>query len=218
MVRHRLSPSPKPSRLRAALAAALAACTLGVALPAHADPGSDRVQAAAQDSEKKITATASDVLALARAQIGITENAQGGGTKFQHWYAGSRRALETVARDGGHPSAYLNAPWCAMFVSWVGEQLGAGSQVGSDAYTVTHAQWFRDNNRWGTEPRPGAVVFFAWNGSNSIGAIQHVGFVVKDNNNGTITTIEGNTGRGKVEERIRPKWQVVGYGYPEYAA
>ena len=42
--------------------------------------------------------------------------------------------------------------------------------------------------------------------------------MVKDNNNGTITTIEGNTGRGKVEERIRPKWQVVGYGYPEYAA
>ncbi|WP_240777869.1 hypothetical protein [Nonomuraea basaltis] len=34
---------------------------------------------------------------------------------------------------------------------------------------------------------------------------------------GTISTIEGNTGNGKVEERVRPKSQVVGYGYPEYA-
>ncbi|GGL57352.1 hypothetical protein [Planomonospora parontospora] len=35
---------------------------------------------------------------------------------------------------------------------------------------------------------------------------------------GTITTIEGNTGNGKVEQRIRPKNEVVGYGYPQYAS
>jgi hypothetical protein len=42
--------------------------------------------------------------------------------------------------------------------------------------------------------------------------------VKKDNLDGTITTIEGNTGKGKVEERVRPKAQVVGYGYPQYQA
>jgi hypothetical protein len=35
---------------------------------------------------------------------------------------------------------------------------------------------------------------------------------------GTITTVEGNTGNGKVEQRIRPTSQVVGYGYPQYSA
>ncbi|MFD2349172.1 CHAP domain-containing protein [Nonomuraea ferruginea] len=105
-----------------------------------------------------------------------------------------------------------------MFVSWVGEQAGARSTIGWDAYTVTHAQWFKDNNRWGSEAKPGSVVFFDWGGSKNISAVDHVGLVKKDNGDGTITTIEGNTGNGKVEERIRPVSQVTGYGYPEYKA
>jgi hypothetical protein len=240
MGKHRLPRAPRQNPARTMLSATLVVCALGSTLPAHADPGREEVRVAAQgpaernapqraekpagetdkadrDDKDKINVTAEEVLALARQQIGISENERGGGTKFQEWYAGSRRALETIARDGGKPSDYLNAPWCAMFVSWVGEQTGARPQVGWDAYTVTHAKWFRANNRWGTLAKPGAVVFFAWNGSKSIEAIQHVGFVVRDNHDGTITTIEGNTGNGKVEERVRPKSQVVGYGYPEYA-
>ncbi|MGI5271069.1 CHAP domain-containing protein [Nonomuraea sp. CA-218870] len=241
MVRHRLPRVPKSKHILTVAATALVACAVGSPLPAHADPGSDQnVRLTAQTSTvptsagqtsagqaassqarpaktDQINVTAAQVLALARSQIGVRENSRGGGTKFQEWYAGSQRALETIARDGGHPAGYLNAPWCAMFVSWVGEQIGARPQIGWDAYTVTHAKWFAANDRWGTEARPGAVVFFAWNGSKSIGSIQHVGFVVKDNGNGTISTIEGNTGNGVVEERVRPKSQVVGYGYPEYA-
>lgn len=172
-------------------------------------------ESAKQGNTTKVTAQ--DLLDLALAQVGITENAQGGGTKFHAWYMSSPRARETAARDGGTVEDYANAPWCAMFVSWVGEQLGIRSTVGWDAYTVTHAQWFRDNGRWGTEPTPGAVVFFAWEGTKNISDIDHVGFVIKDNNDGTISTVEGNTGNGRVETRIRPKAQVVGYGYPEYA-
>ena len=37
-----------------------------------------------------------------------------------------------------------------MFVSWVGEQAGIRPQMGWDAYTVTHAKWFKDNHHWGT--------------------------------------------------------------------
>ena len=212
----------KPENLRAALGATIIVTALGTAtVPAYASPGSASAQENQQnrpDDTNKIKVTASQVLELARQQVGTSENAQGGGTKFQQWYARSPRAMETVRRDGGNPSAYLNAAWCAMFVSWVGEQTGARPQVGWDAYTVTHARWFRNNGRWGTTPKPGAVVFFAWNGGKTISSIQHVGFVVKDNKNGTISTIEGNTGNGAVEERVRPKSQVVGYGYPEYAA
>ncbi|MFG6192848.1 CHAP domain-containing protein [Nonomuraea sp. JJY05] len=166
--------------------------------------------------ETKVSVTADQVLALAKAQVGISENAAGGGTKFQRWYANSQRAAETIARDGGSRAHYLNAAWCAMFVSWVGEQTGARSQIGWDAWTVAHAKWFAANHRFGTEAKPGAVVYFSWSGSKNLNDINHVGFVEKDNGDGTISTIEGNTGNGKVEERIRPKSQVVGYGYPQY--
>ncbi|MEV0595884.1 CHAP domain-containing protein [Nonomuraea cavernae] len=205
---------------RAALGVTLTAtAAFGVVAPAAADtPQHAGTGAETPAKAGAVSVTADQVLALARAQIGVSENAYGGGTKFQEWYAYSQRAAETIARDGGNRAGYLNAAWCAMFVSWVGENSGARPQIGWDAYTVTHAQWFADKGRWGTTPKPGAVVFFAWSGSKSISSINHVGFVVKDNGNGTLTTIEGNTGNGKVEERVRPKWQVAGYGYPQYAA
>ncbi|MEV4396263.1 CHAP domain-containing protein [Nonomuraea sp. NPDC049607] len=230
MAKHRPIRAPKINHLRAALGATIIATAIG----AHATAaGADSVdpaastghsavapQAAAQAGragETQVNVTAAQVLAVAKAQVGISENAYGGGTKFQKWYADSQRAAETVARDGGSRQDYVNAAWCSMFVSWVGEQTGARPQVGWDAWTVAHAKWFAANKRWGTEAKPGAVVFFSWGGSKSLDAIQHVGFVVKDNGNGTISTVEGNTGNGKVEERVRPKSQVVGYGYPQYA-
>ncbi|MEN3536840.1 CHAP domain-containing protein [Microbispora sp. ZYX-F-249] len=208
--------------IRAALAStALASAVLVAAPAAHADnPASGKGPAATQ-SMAEIAKTlpkvsAADVLSLAKSQVGISENAYGGGTKFQQWYMSTARARETLARDGGTLKAYLNAPWCDMFVSWVGHQLGIGPVMGSDAYTVEHAHWFADHGRWGRTPKPGAVVFFNWNGSEDIDDIVHVGLVVKDNGDGTIRTIEGNTGNGAVEARTRPTWQVVGYGYPMY--
>ncbi|MGW3342292.1 CHAP domain-containing protein [Nonomuraea rubra] len=236
MAKHRITAVSKSNIARAALGATVIASALGAnAMTANADTATGvaaataarhpdtaiaahKAGAADDRTETKINVTADQVLAMARAQVGTSENASGGGTKFQQWYAASQRAGETVARDGGNRAAYLNAAWCSMFVSWVGEQTGARPQVGWDAYTVAHAKWFAANDRWGTVAKPGAVVFFAWDGGKSLSDIQHVGFVVKDNQNGTISTIEGNTGNGKVEERIRPKSQVVGYGYPQYAA
>ncbi|GAT64637.1 amidase [Planomonospora sphaerica] len=162
--------------------------------------------------------TAQDLLRIAEGQIGVEENDRGGGTKFHRWYMESQRARETVERDGGNVRAYANAPWCAMFVSWVGEQAGIRPTVGWDAYTVTYAQWFEANDRWGGKATPGAVVFFDWKRGDSLYGIDHVGLVEEDNGDGTITTIEGNTGNGKVERRVRPKAEVVGYGYPRYAA
>ncbi|MER7499490.1 CHAP domain-containing protein [Nonomuraea pusilla] len=232
MAKHRFTRAPKINYAGAALGATVLLTAFGGHTAALADTLQTGAQhtagiaghdvhaenASAQRAETAVTATATQVLALARQQIGTSENAQGGGTKFQEWYASSPRAAETVRRDGGAPRDYLNAAWCSMFVSWVGEHSGARSQVGWDAYTVTHAKWFKANGRWGSTPKPGAVVFFAWDGSKDLDSIQHVGFVEKDNGDGTITTIEGNTGNGKVEERVRPTSQVVGYGYPHYAA
>ncbi|WP_188186711.1 CHAP domain-containing protein [Nonomuraea sp. SYSU D8015] len=227
MAKFRITAAPKINIARAALGATILASAFTAHATSTAVAASDRQPVATaadqigatapKSNETKINVTADQVLALARSQVGVAENAAGGGTPYQQWYAYSQRAAETIARDGGNRAAYLNAPWCAMFISWIGEKTGARPQLGWDAYTVTYAKWFRANSRFGTSAKPGAVVFFAWSGSKDLDDINHVGLVVKDNGDGTISTIEGNTGNGKVEERVRPKWQVVGYGYPEYA-
>lgn len=161
--------------------------------------------------------TADEIIELAKEQVGISENnGTGGGTKFQEWYSQTERAKETVARDGGTTAGYEDAAWCAMFISWLGDQFDFNDQMGFDAWTITHAGWFADRGRWGQTPKPGAVVFFDWDGGKEIDGIDHVGLVVKDNGDGTIETIEGNS-NNEVEHRQRSTDLVAGYGYPDYA-
>jgi CHAP domain-containing protein len=161
--------------------------------------------------------TADDVIHLAEKQVGISEtNGEGGGTKFQDWYSSTERAKETVARDGGTIDGYEDAAWCAMFISWLGDQLDFNDEMGFDAWTIAHASWFDERGRWGHTPKPGAVVFFDWDGGKTIDGIDHVGLVVKDNGDGTIETIEGNS-NNEVEHRTRSTDLVAGYGYPDYA-
>ncbi|NVI89206.1 CHAP domain-containing protein [Actinomadura sp. BRA 177] len=161
---------------------------------------------------------ASEVIKLAEKQVGISEG-KGGQTKFHDWYVSTPHAKATAQRDGGFSvKAYNGAQWCDMFVSWLGAQTGV-KNMGWDAYTVQHASWFKDTDRWGKTAKPGSVVFFDWqNGSGgSIGDIDHVGLVVKDNGDGTVKTIEGNS-QNEVQKKTRDKSEIVGYGYPDYAA
>ncbi|MET8142798.1 CHAP domain-containing protein [Sphaerisporangium sp. NPDC005288] len=229
---HRLLDAPKNQLKAVAFGGlVLAQVVTGTALAANADsspqadaasPKSGIVAVARQEAAKvglpSRQVSAEQLLALAEKQVGISENGSGGGTKFHAWYMSSPRARETVARDSGTIADYADAAWCDMFVSWVGAQMGLQDTVGADAYTVAHAKWFAARDRWGTTPKPGAVVFFSFNGDKSIDGIEHVGFVIKDNGDGTIRTVEGNTDGGKVEIRTRPASQIVGYGYPGYAA
>lgn len=204
----------RPAGAPAPAAAPAPASTAPAAGTAPATP--EQLTAAMRPQQAR-KVTAQQVIELAERQVGIRENSQGGGTKFHEWYVSSPRAQETAARDGGPVHLYANAPWCDMFVSWVGEQLGIRETVGWDAWTVKHAEWFAAQGRWGSKPTPGAVVFFDWSGGKEIAGIDHVGFVVKDNGDGTISTIEGNA-EGVVAKRIRSVGTVAGYGYPEYAA
>jgi hypothetical protein len=161
------------------------------------------------------TPSASDALRLAVAQVGVTENANGGGTIYQKWFVASPWAVRGVERDGGSVSDYANASWCDMFISWIGDQLGVKG-MGADAFTPKHAQWFKDRGRWGQTPTPGAIVFFSWSDGKTIDDIDHVGMVIKDNHDGTVQTVEGNTDDA-VKIRTRDVSNVVGYGYPDYA-
>ncbi|GAB3967697.1 hypothetical protein GCM10029978_035600 [Actinoallomurus acanthiterrae] len=199
---HHVAQIPNPSTGKALEAAAL-----------RDDPHTQlRALAAPKQVQKKLP-SATDVLKLAVSQVGTTENAAGG-TKFNQWFMSSPFAKAGVARDGGSIGDYANANWCDMFVSWAGSQAGVKG-IGGDAFTPTHAKWFISQGRWGNVPKPGAVVFFSWNGSG-VDAIDHVGLVIKDNHDGTIQTVEGNTDNA-VKVRTRNTSSVVGYGYPEYA-
>jgi hypothetical protein len=161
----------------------------------------------------KAGATAQDVINLARTQVGTHEDASGN-SKFNNWYIGSSLGEQNAHRIGAKSaSVYKGQSWCDMFVSWLGQHTGTKG-MGADAYTVSHAQWFKKTGHFGKTPKPGAVVFFAWNGGG-IKGIDHVGIVVKDNHDGTISTIEGNTGDA-VKQKVRDTSTVAGYGYPEY--
>lgn len=149
--------------------------------------------------------TATKVLNIARSQLGYRAPSGYRG-KFNRWYG-------------------MAGSWCDMFISWVGVQASARSIVGRAAYTPAHAQWFKNNGRWGHTPRRGAIVFFNWPG-DGVNRIQHVGIVESVRSDGRIVTIEGNTSSGNygsqsqgagVWRRVRSQSLVVGYGYPNYA-
>ncbi|WP_440071042.1 CHAP domain-containing protein [Streptosporangium sp. OZ121] len=140
---------------------------------------------------------------LLESQLGYSEKS-GGYTKFGDWYG------KNVEFDAD----YTAAPWCDMYLSWAAEKLGYQEWVGQFAYTVHHAQWFRRQDAWGTVPKPGAIVFFDWSGSNRIDHIDHVG-IVTGVEGGRIHTIEGNIDGGIAKRKERDTGKVVGYGYPE---
>ncbi|MBO2449449.1 CHAP domain-containing protein [Actinomadura barringtoniae] len=202
------SADAKPAAKAQGAAAAVAENKAGAAKGEAAKSAPAKVKAA-----KPIKAA--DAIKLAEKQIGISEG-PGGHTKFADWYTSTNEAKLTAKRDGGNPGEYKGAEWCDMFVSWIGAQTGVKG-MGWDAYTVQHANWLDKTKRWGKKAKPGALVFYSWSKGDkgSTGDIDHVGMVVKDNGNGTITTIEGNT-NNKVEKKVRSKSAVVGYGYPDY--
>ncbi|WP_239128291.1 CHAP domain-containing protein [Planobispora siamensis] len=140
---------------------------------------------------------------LLESQLGYAEKSNGY-TKFGDWYGSS------VEFDAD----YSNAPWCDMYLSWAAKKLGYEDWIGQFAYTVYHAEWFREQDAWGTTPKPGAIVFFDWGGSKKIDNIDHVGIVTRVEGK-VIHTIEGNIDGGVAKRKEREASKIVGYGYPE---
>ncbi|WP_030172070.1 CHAP domain-containing protein [Spirillospora albida] len=144
------------------------------------------------------------LLDVAKTQLGYTEKGDGY-TKFGEWY---RKNV-----DGDNDAYFTTAPWCDMFLAWAAEQADVTDQAGQFASTILHAKWFEKNDAWGTEPEPGAIVFYDWNGSGDIDQIDHVGIVEKVDGK-TLHTIEGNADGYKLMRKTRDMDTVVGFGYP----
>ena len=83
-------------------------------------------------------------------------------------------------------------PWCGSFVMWCAAQISFKAMPNC-VYTPAGAEVFKGQGQWfnpaTSKPQPGDIAFFSFDGKG----IEHVGIVVKDNADGTMTTIEGNT-------------------------
>ncbi len=89
-------------------------------------------------------------------------------------------------------------PWCGSFVNWCGNE--AGVKLPNTVYTPAGAAAFIKAGTWQkaeeATPQPGDIVYFDFPG-DGVDRISHVGIVVKDNGDGTVTCVEGNTAPDK---------------------
>jgi hypothetical protein len=137
-------------------------------------------------------------LAMAVTQIGVKESpANSNRCKFTDWYG-------------------MVGPWCAMFCTWAFEAIGdsptfvRGSRYAYVPYIVSDAQSVRFGLSITSNPVPGDLVCYDWDGA----AYDHVG-IFESGNSTAWTAIEGNTSTsnnsngGQVMRRNRTRSQAV---------
>lgn len=151
-------------------------------------------------------ATASEVLRIAAAEVGVVESPPGSNrTKYGAWYGMN------------------GVPWCAIFLSWVFAK--AGMPEYRAHYTPSWVAWFKARGMWHAGHAgiaPGDVVFYDF--PDSVRRVQHVGIVQKVGTTG-ILAIEGNTAIGNDSNGGQVMFRqrafgpyIVGYGRPAYTA
>lgn len=150
--------------------------------------------------------TTEKVLAIARAELGVTESPKGSNkVKYNTWYYGRE-----VSGD--------SYPWCLAFVQWVMAQAGVSVPVrtASCGTLMTHA---KRSGQWVTgDYQPGDVVIYDLPGG---AATDHTG-ICESTTATTVTCIEGNTSvndasnGGEVRRMTRKLSLVVGAWRPDY--
>ena len=120
-----------------------------------------------------------DFVAKARAEIGVVEGPKDNETKYGAFTK----------------SNFL--PWCGSFCMWVAHEVGL--KIPNVVSTVAGVEAFKKLGTWHdvktAKPEPGDVVFFDFVEGGA--PVEHVGIVVKDNLDGSIVTVEGNTSSDK---------------------
>jgi hypothetical protein len=130
----------------------------------------------------------------------------------------TQEEMKQIMKDAGYQ--FDEGFWCADFVSFI-----AGSTLGEENLP----DWYTNTNRAScqsvydaaanagalvdaSEVQPGDLVIFDWNGD---GHAQHIGYVVAVNDDGSITTVEGNTSgnasSSQVSQKTRQTSSIKGY-------
>ena len=120
------------------------------------------------------------VLEIALKEVGTKEDPPGTNKqKYGRWFGWS------------------GVPWCAEFVSWCYAM--AGVPLGNVGYPKGYAgcayglSHYRKTGEITTNPQPGDIVFFDWNGD---GRPDHTGIFKRHIDSLTFETVEGNTAIG----------------------
>ncbi len=128
------------------------------------------------------------IIEVAKKEIGTIEGPKDNETKYGKWTGAN----------------FL--PWCQSFVSWCAYTSGLDSKkYPKTAATIAASDWFKKNDRWADarndDPTPGDWIYFDFP-DDGVNRISHVGLCVKNNGDGTIQVIEGNTsGTAKGDQR-----------------
>lgn len=155
-------------------------------------------------------ATVSELLALARRELGTAEAP-----------AGSNRVKYNTAYYGREVQGE-GYPWCCVFLWWLFREADASALFyggGRTASCGTLAGYAKRDGRFiSAGYRTGDLVFLRFRGT----AIQHIGIVERVTAEGSLVTIEGNTGAGndanggQVQRRVRPLRYAAGGYRPAY--
>ena len=128
------------------------------------------------------------IVEVAKKEIGTIEGPKDNETKYGAW------------------TKVNFQPWCQSFVSWCAFASGLDAKkYPKSASTVAAADWFKKNDRWADarndDPTPGDWIYFDFP-DDGVNRISHVGICIKNNGDGTIQVIEGNTsGTAKGDQR-----------------
>lgn len=160
--------------------------------------------------------TAAKLIEVAKGELGVIEGPKDNETKY-----------------GKFTKANFQ-PWCGSFVMWCADQ--AGVKVPNTVYTPSGAAAFKKSGRWYDaqicDPEPGDIAYFDFP-ADGVDRISHVGIVIKDNEDGTVWCIEGNTTNrkggsqrngGEVCKQLRAykknkkgvQVSIVGFGRPKF--
>lgn len=128
------------------------------------------------------------IIEVAKKEVGTIEGPKDNETKYGKWTGAN----------------FL--PWCQSFVSWCAFTAGLDAKkYPKTAATIAASDWFKKNNRWADarndDPTPGDWIYFDFP-DDGVNRISHVGLCIKNNGDGTIQVIEGNTsGTAKGDQR-----------------
>ena len=133
-----------------------------------------------------VQGSAARLVEIALAEVGTIEGPKDNETKYGKWTGAN----------------FL--PWCQSFVSWCAFQSGV-VKFPKSASTVAASDQFKKEKRWSDarndDPTPGDWIYFDFP-DDGVNRISHVGICIKNNGDGTIQTIEGNTaGSAKGDQR-----------------
>ena len=164
-------------------------------------------------------ATKDAVIALAKSQIGYSEEPKG-----------SNKNKYAAEIDKKYPNFYngpkgpgVNCAWCDIFVDWLfltvtesekeAEYSLCQPPKSAGAGCSFSYSYYKEAGRVSSTPEVGAQIFF----KNSSGKINHTGIVI-DVTADKVITVEGNSGDCiKKHSYTKTSSKIYGYGLPRYA-